>query len=49
LQLLRAGLNPDQVAIAPHCTYQEAERFFSYRRTGQNQVQWSGIVSKADF
>jgi len=45
LQLLQAGLSPDQVAIAPHCTYQEAERFFSYRRTGQNQVQWSGILT----
>ena len=44
-QLEQAGLEPSQVAIAPHCTYQEPERFFSYRRTHQKQVQWSGIVS----
>lgn len=44
-QLRRLGLSPDQVAIAPHCTFQEPERFFSYRRTGEKQVQWSGIVS----
>ncbi|MEL6249115.1 MAG: peptidoglycan editing factor PgeF [Cyanobacteria bacterium J06648_16] len=45
LQLLEMGLEEQQVAIAPHCTYQEPERFFSYRRTGEKQVQWSGIVS----
>ncbi len=44
-QLDQAGLEPSQVAIAPHCTYREPERFFSYRRTRQKQVQWSGIVS----
>lgn len=46
LQLLRLGLQPEQVAIAPHCTYQEPEQFFSYRRTGEKKVQWSGIVSR---
>lgn len=45
-QLEQLGLGPDQVAIAPHCTFQEPERFFSYRRTGEKQVQWSGIVSQ---
>ncbi len=45
LQLEQLGLSPEQIAIAPHCTYQEAANFFSYRRTKQKQVQWSGIVS----
>lgn len=44
-QLTLVGLRPDQVAIAPHCTYREPERFFSYRRTQEKKVQWSGIVS----
>jgi copper oxidase (laccase) domain-containing protein len=46
-QLDQLGLGRDQVAIAPHCTFQEPDRFFSYRRTGEKQVQWSGIVSRA--
>lgn len=46
LQLEYLGINPEQVAIAPHCTYQEPECFFSYRRDQQKKVQWSGIVSK---
>jgi hypothetical protein len=45
LQLLQLGLSPEQVAIAPHCTYQDTDYFFSYRRTQRKQVQWSGIVS----
>ncbi|WP_448574293.1 peptidoglycan editing factor PgeF [Trichothermofontia sp.] len=45
LQLQSLGVQPEQVAIAPYCTYQQPEYFFSYRRTGQKQVQWSGIVS----
>lgn len=45
-QLERLGLSREQVAIAPHCTFQEPDRFFSYRRTGEKQVQWSGIVSQ---
>ncbi|WOD39337.1 peptidoglycan editing factor PgeF [Nodosilinea sp. E11] len=44
-QLVQLGLSPNQVAVAPHCTFQEPGRFFSYRRTGEKQVQWSGIVS----
>lgn len=47
LQLLELGLNAEQFAIAPHCTYQEPERFFSYRRTREKKVQWSGIVSRS--
>ncbi|MGB7416284.1 MAG: peptidoglycan editing factor PgeF [Thermosynechococcaceae cyanobacterium] len=45
MQLEQLGLDREQVAIAPHCTYQEPEQFFSYRRDNQKQVQWSGIVS----
>lgn len=45
IQLEQLGLSPDQVATAPHCTYQEPERFFSYRRTHLKQIQWSGVVS----
>ncbi|WP_159784944.1 peptidoglycan editing factor PgeF [Sodalinema gerasimenkoae] len=44
-QLYRLGLAPEQIAIAPHCTYQDDERFFSYRRTRKKYVQWSGIVA----
>ncbi len=45
IQLENLGLNLGQIAIAPHCTFQDPERFFSYRRDGLKQVQWSGIVS----
>ncbi len=45
LQLEQLGISPEQVAIAPHCTYQEPEHFFSYRRDKLKKVQWSGIVS----
>jgi hypothetical protein len=45
LQLVQLGLEPKQIAIAPHCTYQDPERFFSYRRDALKQVQWSGIIS----
>lgn len=30
-QLRQAGIPDAQIEIAPHCTYQERERFFSYR------------------
>ena len=46
LQLLQMGVTADQIAIAPHCTYQQPEYFFSYRRTKERKVQWSGIVSQ---
>jgi polyphenol oxidase len=45
LQLVQLGVNPTQIAIAPHCTYQEPEYFFSYRREKLKKIQWSGIVS----
>jgi YfiH family protein len=46
LQMEQLGIDSEQIAIAPHCTYQEAEHFFSYRRDQLKKVQWSGIVSK---
>jgi polyphenol oxidase len=48
LQMEQLGISPEQVAIAPYCTYQTPEYFFSYRREKQKKVQWSGIVSN-DF
>ncbi|MEB3295527.1 MAG: peptidoglycan editing factor PgeF [Synechococcales bacterium] len=47
LQLEQLGLQPAQVAIAPHCTYQDPHNFFSYRREKLKKAQWSGIVSRA--
>ncbi|MEX0271796.1 peptidoglycan editing factor PgeF [Leptolyngbyaceae cyanobacterium UHCC 1019] len=46
LQLTQLGISPDQIAISPHCTYQEPHHFFSYRRSREKKVQWSGIVSR---
>lgn len=48
LQLEQLGIVAEQVAIAPYCTYQDPEHFFSYRRDQQKNVQWSGIVAKAE-
>ena len=45
MQLAQMGLDANCVAIAPHCTYQEPETFFSYRRTQEKKVQWAGIVA----
>ncbi len=45
LQLEKLGLDAEQIAIAPHCTYQDPENFFSYRRNKLKRIQWSGIVS----
>jgi YfiH family protein len=47
LQLEQMGIQPEQIAIAPYCTYQNPDLFFSYRRERQKRVQWSGIVSKS--
>ncbi len=46
LQLEQLGIKPEQIAVAPFCTYQNPEYFFSYRRDNRKQVQWSGIVSR---
>ncbi|AFZ11821.1 Multi-copper polyphenol oxidoreductase, laccase [Crinalium epipsammum PCC 9333] len=45
IQLAQLGIKEEQIAIAPHCTYQEPDKFFSYRRSQLKKVQWSGIVS----
>ena len=45
IQLEQLGINSEQIAIAPYCTYQESDLLFSYRRTGEKKVQWSGIVA----
>ncbi len=46
IQLQQLGIKPSQIAIAPYCTYQQPDYFFSYRRTQEKKVQWSGIVSE---
>ncbi|MER3432772.1 MAG: peptidoglycan editing factor PgeF [Leptolyngbya sp. ERB_1_1] len=46
IQLEQMGIVPEQIAIAPHCTYQDPTNFFSYRRAKLKKVQWSGIVSQ---
>jgi polyphenol oxidase len=46
LQLQQLGLSASQISIAPHCTFQEPEQFFSYRREKLKRVQWSGIISR---
>ncbi|MDJ1173948.1 peptidoglycan editing factor PgeF [Roseofilum capinflatum] len=43
-QLQQLGIDVEQVAIAPYCTYQNPDLFFSYRRDRLKSVQWSGIV-----
>jgi YfiH family protein len=45
-QLQQLGISDGQIAIAPFCTYQQAEHFFSYRREKAKKIQWSGIVSR---
>jgi YfiH family protein len=44
-QIRQLGIAAEAIAVAPHCTFQDADRFFSYRRTGEKFVQWSGIVT----
>ena len=52
-QLQELGMSPENVAIAPYCTLEYEDIFFSYRRYFLNnpnphprapQVQWSGIA-----
>lgn len=45
IQLEQLGIRQEQIAIAPYCTYQQPEYWFSYRRTKEKKVQWSGIVA----
>lgn len=44
IQLQQLGISSKQIEIAPYCTYQQPDYFFSYRRSKQKKVQWSGIV-----
>lgn len=44
LQAEQLGIPSENIAIAPFCTYQNSDRFFSYRRTKEKKVQWSGIL-----
>ncbi|MBG1265124.1 peptidoglycan editing factor PgeF [Nostoc sp. WHI] len=46
LQMENMGISTEQIAIAPYCTFQTPEHFFSYRREKEKKVQWSGIVSR---
>lgn len=46
MQLFQISIEAEQVAIAPYCTYQNPDRFFSYRREHLKQIQWSGIQSQ---
>ena len=46
IQIEKMGIDRENIAIAPMCTYQRSEYFFSYRRSKAKKVQWSGIVSK---
>jgi polyphenol oxidase len=52
-QLVEMGIKSEQIAIAPYCTLQDKEHFFSYRRNclenpdippSRPQIQWSGIA-----
>ncbi len=45
LQMEQLGISPEQISIAPYCTYKNPENFFSYRRAKEKKIQWSGIVS----
>ncbi len=45
IQLEKLGITQENIAIAPMCTFALPEFFFSYRRTKNKKVQWSGIVS----
>ena len=46
IQLKQLDINNEHIAIAEQCTYQNDDFFFSYRRSGEKKVQWSGIVSR---
>ncbi len=46
IQLEQLGISSEHIAIAPYCTFQQSHLFFSYRRTGEKKVQWSGIIAQ---
>ena len=45
--LVEMGIAPNQIVIAPFCTYKNPEYFFSYRRGDLQKVQWSGIIANS--
>ncbi len=45
MQMESMGISQEQIAIAPYCTFQTPEYFFSYRRQKEKKIQWSGIIS----
>lgn len=46
IQLEQLDINSQHIAIAKEfCTYQQNDILFSYRRTGEKKVQWSGIIN----
>ena len=49
IQIKQLGITSEQIAIAPFCTYRQPDYFFSYRRSKEKKVQWSGIVSNSNF
>ncbi|MDJ0508412.1 MAG: peptidoglycan editing factor PgeF [Crocosphaera sp.] len=46
LQLHQLAIPPQNISIAPYCTYQSPSHFFSYRRNREKKVQWSGILNE---
>jgi polyphenol oxidase len=42
-QALAVGVLETHIALAPYCTYQEEQLFYSYRREGRTGIQFSGI------
>ncbi|MGK7939519.1 MAG: peptidoglycan editing factor PgeF [Crocosphaera sp.] len=49
LQLHQLGIPPQNISLAPYCTYQSPSHFFSYRRNHEKKVQWSGIINLSSF
>jgi len=45
-QLPQLRIWDEKIAIAPFCTFQQENHFFSYRREKAKKIQWSGIVSR---
>ena len=44
-QLLQSGVSPTHIQLSGHCTYQEADRYFSARRLGINSGRiFTGIM-----
>jgi polyphenol oxidase len=46
-QLLQAGLAEQNIEISPLCTYEEQEKFYSYRRQGDAAGRWALLAGLA--